>query len=202
MLTMDMQVRRISIVSSRPFDAVVERLTSSIGRPDMRAFHAALVAADSAADLETVVRDAVGTSGLMEFARFDAGEVVRTMHGGAGPRLLRLVVGNPLIMQQMAATVPDAASYAPVTILIDERSDGVHVSYDLFASLLAAYGDGQAIAVAAALDAQIEALLEAAAGSSVAATGSAGDPGETAEGRRCGEPRADGAYGAPGSPAT
>ena len=174
MLTRDMQVRRISIVSSRPFDAVVERLTSSIGRPDMRAFHAALVAADSAADLETVVRDAVGTSGLMEFARFDAGEVVRTMHGGAGPRLLRLVVGNPLIMQQMAATVPDAASYAPVTILIDERSDGVHVSYDLFASLLAAYGDGQAIAVAAALDAQIEALLEAAAGSSVAAKGFAG----------------------------
>ena len=33
--------------------------------------------------------------------------------------------------------VPDAAAYAPVTILVDERADGVHISYDRMASLLA-----------------------------------------------------------------
>ena len=43
-------------------------------------------------------------------------------------------------MKEMAKTVPDAASYAPVTILIDERADGVHLSYDSMASLLAPYG--------------------------------------------------------------
>ena len=36
----------------------------------------------------------------------------------------------------MAKHVPDAGSYAPVTVLVDERADGVHLSYDKMASLL------------------------------------------------------------------
>jgi hypothetical protein len=30
----------------------------------------------------------------------------------------------------LARLVPDAASYAPVTVLIDRRSDGVYLSYE------------------------------------------------------------------------
>jgi hypothetical protein len=45
-------------------------------------------------------------------------------------RIIRLVIGNPLIMKEMAKHVPDAGSYAPVTVLVDERADGVHLSYD------------------------------------------------------------------------
>jgi hypothetical protein len=41
-----------------------------------------------------------------------------------------LFVGNPLVMKEMAKHVPDAGSYAPVTVLVDEREDGVHLSYD------------------------------------------------------------------------
>ncbi len=48
----------------------------------------------------------------------------------------------------MAKHVPDAGSYAPVTILVDERKDGVHLSYDGMASLLATYGNADALAVA------------------------------------------------------
>jgi hypothetical protein len=59
--------------------------------------------------------------------------------------------------------VPDAASYAPITILVDERSDGVHLTYDTMESLLAPYGNPSALAVARALDAKIEGLLETAA---------------------------------------
>jgi hypothetical protein len=66
-------------------------------------------------------------------------------------------------MQEMAKTVPDAAAYAPVTILVDERADGVHLSYDLMASLLAPYGSEPALAVARELDAKIETLLAPAA---------------------------------------
>src|SRR5690348_12390504 len=43
------------------------------------------------------------------------------------PRIVRLVVGNPLIMKRMAAIVPDPAAYAPVTILVDERANVVHL---------------------------------------------------------------------------
>jgi hypothetical protein len=60
-------------------------------------------------------------------------------------------------------TVPDAASYAPVTILVDERADGVHISYDSMASLISPYGSEAALAVARDLDAKIESLLKTAA---------------------------------------
>ena len=92
----------------------------------------------------------------MEFARFDSGDVLRKERGGQGPKMLRLVVGNPLIMKEMAKIVPDAGSYAPVTILIDERTDGVHLSYDSMASLLAPYGSEAALVVARDLDAKIK----------------------------------------------
>ena len=96
------------------------------------------------------------------FVRFDAGEFLRKERGGQGPKILRLVVGNPLIMKEMAKTVPDAASYAPVTILVDERVDGVRLSYDSMASLIAPYGSPAALVVARDLDAKIELLLRAA----------------------------------------
>ena len=83
--------------------------------------------------------------------------------GGRAPGILRLLVGNPLIMKEMARTVPDAASYAPVTVLVDERADGVHLSYDSMAGLLAPYGSEPALAVAREPDARIAGLLEAAA---------------------------------------
>ncbi|HET7238183.1 MAG TPA: DUF302 domain-containing protein [Terrimicrobiaceae bacterium] len=130
----------------------------------MKAFHSALAAARTLADLEEAVRRAIGPSGLMEFIRFDAGEVLRKERAGQDPKILRLVVGNPLIMKEMAREVPDAAAYAPVTILIDERADGVHLSYDSIASLLAPYGSQAALAVARDLDAKVESLLRAAAG--------------------------------------
>ena len=163
MTTTEFQVRRVSVVSSRPFEEVVRRLTATIGRPDINAFHKALVAATTIDDLEEVVQGAIGSSDLMEFIRFDVGEVLRKERGGQGPEILRLVIGNPIIMKEMTKTVPDAASYAPVTILVDERADGVHLSYDLMASLIAPYGSQAALAVAEDLDAKIKCLLETAA---------------------------------------
>jgi hypothetical protein len=116
------------------------------------------------AELEHVVHGAIGSSGLMEFGRFDAGEVLRKEGGGQQAKLLRFLVGNPLIMKEMARRVPDAASYAPVTILVSERPDGVHLSFDSLASLLAPYGNEPALVVARDLDAKVESLLETAAG--------------------------------------
>jgi uncharacterized protein (DUF302 family) len=99
----------------------------------------------------------------MEFARFDIGEVLRKDHRGASPKILRLLIGNPIIMKDMAQHVPDAGSYAPVTILIDERQKVVHLSYDRMASLLAGYESADALRVARALDEKVERLLTAAA---------------------------------------
>ncbi len=161
--TIQVQVQRFSIVSSKPFEIILEQLDAHIGHPDMAAFTKAVAAAESYAELETIVQDAIGLSGLMEFTRFNLGEIIRKESGPGSPRILRLVVGNPLIMKQMAVHVHDVASYAPVNILIDERPDGVHLSYDRMASLLAPYGSAEAQTVALNLDTKIEGLLQAAA---------------------------------------
>jgi hypothetical protein len=62
-------------------------------------------------------------------------------------------------MQQMARHVPDAGSCAPVTVLVDERSDGVHIPYDGMASLLAPYRNSEALTVSRDLDKKVETLL-------------------------------------------
>ena len=128
----------------------------------MRTFFAAMASAPDFAALETIVGQAVAPSGLMEFTRFDLGMVLRKEVPAAG-RILRLLIGNPVIMKQMARHVPDAGSYAPVTILIDERPDGTHLSYDRVASLLAPYASAEALKVAQALDEKIEGSLRVAA---------------------------------------
>jgi hypothetical protein len=63
------------------------------------------------------------------------------------------------IMKEMVKSVPDAGSCAPVTVLIDERLDGVHLSYYKMESHLLPYGNSDALAVARNLDAKITTLL-------------------------------------------
>jgi uncharacterized protein (DUF302 family) len=163
MATRQISVQRVSVTSSKSFLEVVSRLEAVVGRPDLNAFRKDISAAKSYPEVESVVNKATGPSGFMEFARFDLGEILRKESGTATPRILRLVIGNPLIMKKMVERVPDAGSYAPVTVLLDERPDGVHLSYDTMASFLNSYGSPEAIEVARELDAKVEALLTSAA---------------------------------------
>jgi len=64
----------------------------------------------------------------------------------------------------MVKDVPEAGSYAPITLLIDERADGVHLGYDKMESFLAPYGSVRALAVARSLDEKVEKLMRDAAG--------------------------------------
>jgi hypothetical protein len=157
-------VERFSIVSSKPFAEVLAAIEAPLGHPDMREFGTKVAAAKSWQELEHVVNGMIGPSGFMEFTRFNLGQILSKEQGPAAPKILRIVLGNPLVMKRMAEHVPDAASYAPVTILIDARADGVHLSYDRMASYLDSYGNLAALKVARELDAKVEALLATAAG--------------------------------------
>src|SRR5260370_1858631 len=101
----------------------------------------------------------------MLFGGFDLGDILRRETGSKTPKIIRFVVGNPLIMKEMVKHVPDAGSYAPVTVLVDERADGVHLSYDRMASFLAPYRHRDAVEVSRDLDSTVEDLLRTAAGS-------------------------------------
>jgi uncharacterized protein (DUF302 family) len=158
------EVERFSLTSSRPFDAVVATFKSAIGQPDMVEFFRETRATNSFTDLERVVRRGLGRTDLMLFMEFDLGDILRREAGSDTPRIMRFVVGNPLIMKEMVKHVCDAGSYAPVTILIDERADGVHVSYDKMESYLLHYGNPEALAVARALDTKVTTLLRECTG--------------------------------------
>jgi hypothetical protein len=156
-------VERWSIVSAKSFAKIIADLESQLGHPDMRDFALKVGGAKSWKELEEVIHGFIGPSGFMEFTRFNLGQILSKEQGAAAPKILRIVIGNPLVMKQMAEHVSDAASYAPVTILIDERADGVHLSYDKMASYLAPYGNLAALEVARGLDGKVEGLLTAAA---------------------------------------
>ncbi len=156
------EVERVSITSSKPFSDVLAKIESVVGHPDMKLFEQKVAAAKNQSEVEKVVNEAAGPSGFMEFARYNLGSYLRKSDPRA-PQAVRLVIGNPIIMRQMVSVVPDAGSYAPVTILIDERSDGTHLSYDKMASLLAPYENAQALKVAKDLDAKVERLLTSGA---------------------------------------
>ena len=155
-------IERFSLVSSKPFDQVVAALDASIGHPDMAEFRRSTQEASSFADLKRAVEKGLSEVGLMLFMQLDHGAVVRKETGRDTPRIVRFVIGNPLIMKEMAKHVPDAGSYAPVTVLVDERADGVHLSYDRMVSLLRPYGNAEALQVAKDLDAKVETLLASA----------------------------------------
>ena len=157
------EMERFTVISPKPLDDVVAAIKTSVGNPDMAAFGKAVQDAKSAAELDAAVLPVLGPTGLMLFVEFDHGMIVRKGTERHSARIIRLVMGNPLIMKEMAKHVPDAGAYAPVTVLVDERTDGVHISYDRMASLIAPYGNNNALKVARDLDAKVEDLLQRAA---------------------------------------
>lgn len=165
---MTVAVERVTFTTGRAFDDVVESLYRGIGQPDLAALMPRLRAARTFDEYTAMVQDAVGSSGLMRFLHLDQGDALAKNPATPGLRLVRIVAGNPVTMSKMARYVPDAGSYAPVTILVYEGSDGVHVCYDTAVSVLRPYGDDRALEVAEELDGDVLALLRAATDESAA----------------------------------
>jgi uncharacterized protein (DUF302 family) len=161
--TRRINVDRVTLTSRKPLQDVLSKFDAAVGHPNIEEFWKRMTAAKTKSEMERVVQSVLGPSGFMEFARFDHGGVVHKARPEGSPGIFRLVVGNPLIMREMVKHVPDAGSYAPVTILIDERPDGVHLSYDRMTSFLAPYENAEALKVAKDLDAKVEALLASVA---------------------------------------
>jgi len=160
MTTRQSSVQRVTVTSSKTFEDVVAAFEGAIGHPDVREFQKEIGATKTYAEMEGVIQKSLGKSGFMELARFDLGAILRKEGRPEAPRSLRFLVGNPLVMKEMLKHVPDAGSYAPVTVLIDERSDGVHLSYDTMSGFLAPYGSTPALKAARDLDSRIENLLK------------------------------------------
>jgi hypothetical protein len=155
---------RVTVVASPSlsFDEVIARVHAALAHPDARTFFDALRAASTLDEVALLVDRTLKGADFIEFARFDTGVMLRKDPETSGSRMIRFVIGNPLIMNQLAR-VPDAGLYAPVSLLVDLRVDGVHLSYDRMASLLGDSTDLRALDAARDLDRKIERLLVAVA---------------------------------------
>jgi hypothetical protein len=129
---------------------VLERIYQGISQPDIAELFRKLAAAASYGGVQLTRARRTGERGLMRFLQLD------------------------LAMGEMTRQVPDAGSYALVTILVQETGEGgTRVAYDTVASALDTYRDPAALAVADKPDGEVLALLRQATG----ATAPAGDPG-------------------------
>jgi hypothetical protein len=71
------EVERVSVISSKPFEKVVEAVKAAVGRPDMVEFAKATAGARTFAELESTVRKGLGGTGLMTFMELDHGAILR-----------------------------------------------------------------------------------------------------------------------------
>jgi hypothetical protein len=164
---LDVVVHRHILTSERPFQTVLDGIYGGISQPDIGALFAKLAASTSYEELSSLVQQAQGSAGLIRFLQLDLDTALALdpqAHQG-GRHLVRLIAGNPVTMGQMTRHVPDAGSYAPVTILIEELpGGGTRVAYDAVASAIAPYGDAAASQVAERLDTEVLGLLHQATG--------------------------------------
>jgi len=78
-------VQRLSLISDKPFASVLAAIRDGIGHPDMTKFWAEIWTADSFQKVESIVKPALGPTGLMEFAEFDDGAFIRKDRGEITP---------------------------------------------------------------------------------------------------------------------
>jgi hypothetical protein len=164
---LDVVVRRHVFDSELPFQAVLDGIFGGISRPDIGPLFSELAASTSYEQFSSLVRQAQGSAGLMLFLQLDLDVALALdprASSRAGRRLVRLIAGNPVTLGQMTRHVPDAGSYAPVTILLEQTPGGTQVAYDSVASALAPYHDAAASQVARRLDAEVLGLLRQVTG--------------------------------------
>src|ERR1700688_2919623 len=102
------EIERFSLTSSKPFDQVIAGVNAAIGHPDMAEFGRSTNEARSFAELKSAVEKGLSKAGLMLFMQLDHGAVVRKQMGQDALRIVRLLIGNSLIMKEMAKHVADA----------------------------------------------------------------------------------------------
>ena len=165
---LDVLIRRHVFDSERPFPDVLDAIFGGISQPDIEALFGKLAASTSYEQFSSLVRQAQGSAGLIRFMELDLDHALTLdpqVRDRAGCRLVRLIAGNPVTMGEMTRHVADAGSYAPVTILVEEKPvGGTRVAYDTVASAIAPYRDAAASQVARRLDGEVLELLHQATG--------------------------------------
>ncbi len=153
-------VDHIRLTTVKPFDQVRTDFERQLGRFDADAY-TSLVAGENAETARTKIEAMAGPSGLMVFAIYDHGALLRV--AGLTRKAVQYVVGNPLDAMQMTQHAIGASLYAPLRVLLYENDEGkACVEYDRPSSLFGQFGDDRIAEVASSLDKKLEDLAATA----------------------------------------
>ncbi len=161
--TATIALERHEFISDKDFDEVLAALHAGLGRPDFGAFNRQLARLDDWESFKRAVAKQAGSSGLLIFLELDLGSVVARDPEAQHYRIVRIIAGNHVTMESMVRTTPGAGAFAPVTLLIYERDDGVHLRYDALTSAVHGELSVEAYRHAQDLDASVLTLLRASA---------------------------------------
>lgn len=156
-------VERIEFISQKSFQQVLDGVHGGLGHPQFEQFVRHIAQLNDWEEFMTAVAAEAGSSGLMVFLELDLGGVVARDPEATGFREVRIIAGNPVTMESMVRTSPAAGAFAPVTILIFESADGVHLRYDTLTSAVGSELSAEALVHARKLDTSVTELLRSAA---------------------------------------
>ena len=151
---------RIEVDTSLSFEEVRKRVGELLGHTSIPEINAVTQSATNPADYSREIEKRfVGKSGFMLFGEINHGPWIEVF--GIHRKVLRFILGNPLIAITMIQHDLNAGLFVPVELLLTDRADGSgsHLIYVLPSSLIAIDDNPQLLAAAKALDDKLEALI-------------------------------------------
>jgi uncharacterized protein (DUF302 family) len=147
---------RIRFASEKSIDELIASLLDDVGHQPV--LLDPLAAQNDTWDTyQAAVESYVGPSGFMLFATFDHGAWIKK--AGVGQRVVRFIIGNPLIAITMLRHDVTAGLFAPVELLVvEEPGGGSSLTYIRPLSLMVVEPNAPLLAAAEALDTKLEAL--------------------------------------------
>lgn len=146
---------RVRYESTKSYDELVAALLAEVGnRPvPIDEFGKAFAGWDA---YRAKVESCVGPGGFMLFALFDHGGWITK--AGIDRKVLRAIIGNPLIAITMLRHDVTAGLFAPVELLLVDEADGSSLTYLKPSSLMVVEPNSALLAAAEDLDAKLAAL--------------------------------------------
>ncbi len=160
------EVKRVRFESTRSFDEVLQNVQKLVGtstehKEVIQGFSESV---RSREDYEKVVQSQVGESGFMLFLEIDHGEWLPVF--GIQRKVVRMILGNPLLAITMLRHDLTAGLFVPVEMLLmeNESGDGSTVIYDLPSSLMAIERNPALKDAAQELDRKLQTLVSRVTG--------------------------------------
>jgi uncharacterized protein (DUF302 family) len=146
---------RVRYDSTKSYDELIAALLADIGEQPV-SLDDLVTSSNDWESYQHQVEPYVGPSGFMLFKLFDHGAWIKK--AGIERRVLRVILGNPLIAITMLRHDVTAGLFAPVEVLLVDEGDGSSLTYIKPSSLMVFEPNPQLLSAAKELDAKLAAL--------------------------------------------